>query len=111
MTYRDHCLAKNERNRAMIADYLGGLSRAEVAAKYGVHVGRVGRLFRNAGVVLPAPERARRQAAAVRYTRNQGGRPAVWPDCPPELRRDYKALRRCGIPAAEARAELERMAA
>lgn len=111
MAYRDHCLAKNKRNRAMIADYLAGMSRREVAEKYGVHIGNVGRLFRRWNVVLLPEERRRRIEKAVGANRNKGGRPAVWPDCPPELQRDYKALRRCGIPAAEARAELERLAA
>ena len=38
------------------------------------------------------------------------GRPAVWPDCPEKLRPAYDKLRRKGVPAAEARRELEKAA-
>lgn len=108
LPYRPHFLAKNERNRAMIADYLGGMARREVAAKYAISFGRVGRIFRRQGVVLPPDERARRVRLLV-ATRRRGnsGRPPVWADCPPEILADYMLLRSNGYRAAEARAMLD----
>lgn len=38
------------------------------------------------------------------------GRPAVWPDCPEELRPEYERLRRKGVAAVEARRVLEEAA-
>ena len=101
MAYRPHCLAKNERNRKLIADYLGGMSRREVAEKYGIHIYRVAKIFRQQGVVLDADERARRKGRTP-------GRPPVWPDCPPHLAADYAMFRFSKrIPAAQARAMLD----
>jgi hypothetical protein len=108
MAYRPHILAKNERNKAMIADYLGGLSRNQVAERYGLSPERVRVLLWRHRITLPVEERRRRQCWET--PPKSPGRPAVWPDCPPELVRDYKKLRRCGYTAAEARAALEHAA-
>jgi transposase len=103
LPYRPHVLAKNERNEAMIADYLGGMSRAEVARKYGLHIGRLGKLLYQQRILLPVEERERRK----RLTESPG-RSAVWPDCPEHLRADYEMFRfRKRIPAAQARAMLD----
>jgi hypothetical protein len=105
MTYRPHCLAKNERNQAMIADYLAGMSRQAVADKYGIHKGRLGRILNRQGIVLPEHERRKRQYWQT--PPKSPGRPPVWTDCPPELRADYALFRRKGLTAAQARGLLD----
>lgn len=103
VTYRPHCLAKNERNRAIIADYLGGMSRRDLAVKYDMHIGRIGKIFWQQRILLSPDERERRKRLTM-----SPGRPAVWPDCPPHLLADYEMFRfRKRIPAAEARAMLD----
>ena len=53
--------AKTERNRKLIADYLGGLSRAEVEEKYNLARGTVNRILTKNKVKLPKEERYARQ--------------------------------------------------
>lgn len=98
--------AKTERNRELFADYRGGMLRAEVADKYGLTLSGIDSLLRHHGVTLPKREAVKRwKTARQRYC---GGRPPVWPDCPPELHGEYMRLRRTyQMPAAEARRVLE----
>lgn len=105
MLGRPHKLAKNERNQALFRDYLGGMLQSELAAKYGLSRDRVGFLLYRHGIRLCPAERARRYRIPAK--RQNGGRKPAWPDCPPELSDDYRLLRRY-MPAAEARAALER---
>lgn len=101
--YRPHCLAKNERNQAIIDDYLGGMSRRELAEKYEMHIGRIGKLFWQQRILLPPAERDRRKKLTT-----SPGRPQFWPDCPPHLADDYEMFRRRKrMSAAEARAMLD----
>lgn len=105
-------MTTTERNRAMIADYLGGMTMGEVGAKYGLSVNYIGTLFSRLNVRLPRAEWLRRCTVAGRTAPiNPNGRRGAWPECPPELRDDYRALRRKGFSAAEARDLLERSAA
>lgn len=105
--YRPDPRAKNEHNRALIADYLGGMKRTEVAAKYGLSFGGLNRLLHRHRITLPHSERSRRYSCNLVFGPGHGGRPRVWPDCPPHLAEDYALFRRKGIPAAEARAMLD----
>lgn len=88
---------KAARNKALFADYLAGMSRAEVARKYG--------LSHSGACMLLHRERTRRFREAPRAPST--GRPPVWPDCPSHLADDYALIRRKGFSAAEARAMLE----
>lgn len=96
---------KTERNAALIADYLSGMSLVEVGEKYGIKKSAVaGILYRNA-VRLPPEERRLRRIKIGKWSR---GRPPIWPDCPAHLRSDYDRFRRAyGYRSAEARALLE----
>lgn len=107
MRLSTHPCAKTERNRALIADYVhGGLSRREVARKYGIEIGGVNTLLSRYRVRLPAHERSRRIVTQV--PPKSPGRPPVWPDCPPHLFAEYDRLRRrYGYSSAEARAMLD----
>ena len=104
--HRDHVLAKNERNRALIDDYLGGLSRNQTAAKYGIHRGRLNFILRQHQILLPPEERSRRMHERDEQ-QPRGGRPAIWPDCPPHLVDEYDRLRRKGLRAGQARSLLD----
>jgi hypothetical protein len=105
--YRPDPRAKNERNRALIADYLGGMKRIDLAAKYGLAFGSLNKLLHRHGVRLPPSERSRRYKCNLVFGPGHGGRPRVWPDCPPHLAADYVLFRRKGLRAAEARALLD----
>jgi hypothetical protein len=105
LPYRPHTLAKNERNRAMISDYLSGMSRTAVAEKYGISRHRLNKKFWQQRVLLSPEERSRRTKSPA--ARKSPGRPPVWPDCPPHLAEDYALFRRKGLRAAEARAMLD----
>jgi hypothetical protein len=94
-----------ERNRALVADYLGGMSRPEVAAKYGLTRCGVDTTLRRLGVRLSDDERLRR-FRALSQPRSPGRR-RFWADCPPELATDYDLLRRKKFTSAEARALLD----
>lgn len=97
-------LPKPDRDRDLIYDYVvGGLSRREVAAKYGLSDGGLCKLLHTKGVVLSKRERTKRRKRAG-Y--ENVGRPPVWPDCPPELREEYETLRRY-YGSAEARSMIE----
>lgn len=88
-SYRPHRLAKNERNQALIADYLGGMTAREVAAKYQLTYSYAKTVLHRRGITLPSREHARRSRLGGSTS---GGRPPVWPDCPPELQADYAIL-------------------
>lgn len=96
---------KAARNRALFRDYLGGMKRADVAEKYGLSYGGLNRLLFRHRITLPHEERSRRYICNL--TGVIGGRPRVWPDCPPQLTDDYALFRRKGLRAAEARAILD----
>lgn len=96
---------KTARNRALFRDYLGGMKRRDVAAKYDLSFGGLNRLLFRHRITLPHSERSRRYVCNLADAR--GGRPLIWPDCPPELADDYALFRRKGLRAAEARAILD----
>lgn len=75
----------------------GRYAQVEIADELGISQGTVSNTLKARGL------RGSRR-------RSRGGRPKVWPDCPPRLRDDYQTLRRAGYPAAEARAMLEKYA-
>ena len=84
-----------QRNSAIFADYLGGMSRNDLTAKYGIARGGIDSLLYRHRVLLPSEERSRRICEKYGAVRRQSpGRPVVWPDCPPELQADYYTLRR-----------------
>lgn len=98
--------ANTERDTAIIADYLGGLSRPQVAERHGVSEGTVSWILTRNRVKLPDEVRSRR--FAERNARIGRAR-TVWPDCPPRLAPLYRKLKRCGVPAREARRQIEQM--
>lgn len=103
------------RNARIVALYReGDLSQREIAERFGLTAGRVSAIIGEQG----ARDRALVSAALSRRTREQWargtyeganlGRPAVWPDVPPEVEADYRRLyKRYRIPAVEARRMLE----
>lgn len=100
--------ATAERNRRMAADYIGGMTAAQVAEKYGVVQMTVSNIMRKRGIKLSERERGKRGQEGLKRSGAKPGRKTVWPDCPPRLRREYDRLRnRYGIPSAKARAMLE----
>lgn len=99
---------KTERNKALFADYLGGMTAAECAEKYGLTPEGVRGLLNRYKVRLPSSVRAKRLSECAKRARPSPGRPPVWPDCPEHLRRDYDRFRKhYGFRSAEARAMLE----
>lgn len=88
------------RNKQIIARYLAGETRSQLAEAFGMPQTTVRNILYRAKVRLPDRERRKRFQMPCRV--NAGGRPAIWPDCPAELRQDYEILRR-HMPSAEAR--------
>lgn len=119
MTRSDRERLATERHRTREAKRLvaiealkrGKATQAEIGYVLGMTQQAVSRLAGEAGV--RDPERRSRMARQAWQKGHNGnlkpgpGRKPVWPDCPPELRDDYRNLRRY-MPAAEARAALER---
>ena len=93
------------RNEAMARDYMAGLTRDEVARKYGIAMATVAMIFAKMGVKLSEKEQRRRSQNEAQ--RRNSGRERGWPDCPHHLRDDYRVLRAAGDPPAEARSMLE----
>lgn len=100
---------KAERNRQLFHDYTVNLLTAEqLAEKYELSVPRVYDLMREHHARIDPDLKRQRIAAKRALTGRHGGRPEVWPDCPPHLKGQYDKLRRVyGYRAAEARAILE----
>lgn len=108
---------KRRRDRSIVAEYgKGKLTQREIAERFGLSPGRVSAILGEYGARDRAKVRAvlsRRMVERWESGRFEGvavGRSPVWPDCPPDLKPDYKRLQRY-VPAAEARAMLERRAA
>lgn len=83
---------RQQRRERVLAAYVAGESPRQIAARFGVSQRYVNQIAQAAGVTM-----------------RPFGRPAVWPDCPDHLRREYLYLRRF-VPSTVARAELERAA-
>lgn len=97
------------RDRRMVADFRSGMTQRQLAAKYGLEVGSVSARLSHLGERITIEERVRRQRASMIRNGSKPGRKPIWPDCPPQLRNEYLRLRNhYGIPAAEARALLEK---
>lgn len=95
------------RNHRLFADYLGGMTRAECAVKYGLSLEGVKSLLSAHGIKLP-PHVYRERLSEWSKRSPKPGRPRIWPDCPEHLRDEYKRLRNTyGYRAGEARAILE----
>jgi DNA-binding CsgD family transcriptional regulator len=104
---------KKRRDRSIVALYgKGKLTQAQIAERFRISAPRVSQILGMYGARDPEclSKLARQRWASGRFDGVALGRPLVWPDCPAGLQRDYKQLRRY-IPAAEARAILEREAA
>ena len=77
--------AKTERNAAIVAGYLAGNSRAQLAEVFGTSGANIHRIVTAAGVSLTADERNARRAAGNRrltlnpdYRRNHSARMKRW---------------------------------
>lgn len=103
------CNAERQvRNERFAAEYLGGMTARQIAERHGVKTTLVQSALYSMGVKLSKAEHARRAEAAIK---NKRGPKPVWPDCPPELRKDYTRFRKSyGYAATEARAMLEAVA-
>lgn len=102
--HKQRSIETAERVRKWSADYVGGMTHREIAERDGYDRGYVcDRINKRAqGVPLVSEAEDKRKRGL------NSGRPAVWPDCPPELKADYRRFRHSyRIPAAEARAMLE----
>lgn len=103
-------MQRHARNAAIVAAYLAqpDLSQREIGDVFGVSLDSVRRALVAADALDPARGATvlSRRHSEGRY-RGRTGRKAVWPDCPPDLQREYHRLRKNGFPAAEARALLE----
>lgn len=96
-----------KRDRAMAADYIGGMTGAELADKYGLKRGYVYKRLSMRRISLTARERRNRFVATLEGRSNMGRTP-VWPECPPELHDEYMRLRKSKkIAAVDARRILE----
>lgn len=104
------------RNTAIVAVYRGtDLTLAEIGILHRLSPAQIRQIVNEAGAI--DPERARRNKSKARarawgrgvYDNVDFGprRGGYWPDCPPELRDDFRVMRAAGIPAAEARRALD----
>lgn len=98
------CNARDARNKAMVADWLGGMMQVEVAKKYGISSARLSIIIRLSGARLSTAEHGRRTQSGIK----RRGRKLAWPNCPDHLRAQYIRMRKSyGYSAADARAILE----
>lgn len=104
---RKQAVEAAKRDRAMAADFIGGMTQRELAEKYGLAQSYVAKRLSKRRVTI-TPEEIRNRGTVARRASDKIGRKAVWPDCPPNLRPEYMRLRKSfNIPAAEARRVLE----
>lgn len=103
---------KKRRDRSIVAFYRkSGLSQREVAERFGISPPRVSQILGAYGARDPGRNgtlvRERWQRGEFDHVSFEGrGRPSVWPECPLELKDEYRRLMRT-FPAAEARRILE----
>lgn len=104
-------LPRKARDAAIVAAYQAqpDVSQRELCRALDVSRGVVERALARAGAVDPERHRAVQQRLHREgfYAEVKTGRKAVWPDCPPELLREYHNLRRKGVSSAEARRALD----
>lgn len=96
---------KSKRNRRIVLDYVAHLMTIEdIAQKHGLSIPRVYDLLRGHHSRLDPGLKKQRMAAKREGMVFKGGRPPIWPDCPPRLKEQYDILRKhYGYRAAEAR--------
>lgn len=104
---RAQAIKAAKRDRAMAADFIGGMRQRDLAKKYGIGQRYVSCRLSARGVTL-TPEQIRNRVVAALGTGKKRGRKPVWPDCPDHIRPEYDRLRRKGVRSAEAREILER---
>ena len=88
-----------KRDRAMCADYVGGLTQAEIANKYGLSLSYVGKRLSRRGMTLPMSMRVARIQRAVSQSPYKAGPAGI----PAHLRSDYRNIRRTGFTPPEAK--------
>ena len=92
-------ISRAERDRAMAADFIGGMTHAELAAKYQLSKAYVAKCLGLRGVTLTAEMRRKRVTQGLKRSENKPGPAGI----PPGLRADYRNVRRAGFSPAEAK--------
>lgn len=91
-----------QRDRAMAADYVGGLTQVDLAKKYGLTKNYVAKCLALRGIKLTEEMRYRRISQGLAASPYRSGPAGI----PAELRSDYINIRRTGFSPPEAKAML-----
>ena len=84
---RESRSSRRDRDQEIARRYHAGETLEQLAGSYGICPSRVSRVLAQLGARLSSEQiRERRRTSGA-------GRKAVWPDCPPYLRREYLRIR------------------